>query len=484
VKETMGRLIPRGAEQRAGRAKLAWHVLLTCLLLAAAPAAPFARGQTTESHYVSNRVFRIPFGKKNPIDPRIQEIILYFATGSEQTYQYVATARPSDGGFLFRAPTDGWYSFATQTRDRDGQLSPSDLRGVLPDIRVCVDTQKPVITVQQVPAQDGSPVAIEWSVQDDNFDDLRADYRSVSGGEWYPLILPRTAKGSQGWTPVVRGSLEVQLQAIDKAKNKSGPQSVTVKPGEGTPGAPPPNPGGPGNVMHVKSKTFQLTYQLDNETVGPSKVERVDIWRIHQGRDWQKCRETGTPEGPASVTVDETGRWGFRLIPRSGVGLAERDPQRGDTPDIWVEVDDQAPKVKITNVAVGQGPDSGTLTVTWTASDTFLAYQPITISYATDPKGRWETLAKNQPHSGIYTCKPQDLTLPYQFYLKIEAVDEAGNVGEDKWSQPVKVDLKIPRIKHIEVKAGDNSASAPATIPPSRHPAIPTTSAGGLGLIP
>jgi hypothetical protein len=479
----MGRFIPRGAEPRAGRAKTAGHIVLACLLLATASEGLFAQGQTPESFYVSNRSFRIPFGQKGPLDPRIQEILLFVAGGSEQSYQYVTTARPSEKGFLFRAPADGWYSFATQTKDQDGRLSPADLRGVMPDIRVCVDTQKPVITAKQVAAPDGSPVAIEWSIQDDNFDDLRADYRSVNGGDaWIPLILPRTAKGVQGWTPAVRGPLEVQLQAIDKANNRALPLTITVKPGEGVPGAPPPDRGGPGNVMYVKSRKFNLTYQLDNETVGPSKVASVDIWKMHAGGNWQKCSETGTPEGPATVTVDASGRWGFRLIPRSGVGLAERDPQRGDPPDIWVEVDDQAPKVKVTNVVVGQGPDSGTLTVTWTASDTFLGYQPITISYATDPQGPWTSLAKNQQHSGVYTCRPQDLNLPFQFYLKVEAVDEAGNVGEDKWSQPVKVDLKIPRIKHIEVKAGETSASAPPSRgAPLATPVAPTGSQGRWG---
>ena len=99
--------------------------------------------------------------------------------------------------------------------------------------------------------------------------------------------------------------------------------------------------------------------------------------------------------------------------------------------------------MKVTNVVVGQGPDSGTLTVTWTASDTFLGYQPITISYSRRPARPVDRPEKNQQHSGVYTCKPQDLNLPFQFYLKVEAVDEAGNVGEEKWPQPVKVDLKI-----------------------------------------
>src|SRR5579871_6109631 len=98
----MGRFIPRGAEPRAGRAKTTWHVLLACVFLAAAPAGLFAQGHTPETYYFPNRVFRIPFGQKGPLDPRIQEVLLHVVSGSEQSYRYVESARPSDKGFTFR----------------------------------------------------------------------------------------------------------------------------------------------------------------------------------------------------------------------------------------------------------------------------------------------------------------------------------------------------------------------------------------------
>ncbi len=482
----MGRIIPRGAEPRTGRTQAVGHVLLTCALFAAAPAGLFAQGtDAVRTYWVPTRSFNIPFSTGT--DPRLVDMLLHVSTDNGQTYRHAASARPSDRRFFFQAQGDGWHFFIVQTRDRDNVLAPSDLRGAAPSIRVCVDTQKPVINLRQIPSQDGYPIAIEWSIQDANFDDLYAEYRSVNGGDWYPLFLPRTASGKHEWTPAVSGDLEVRLQAIDRAKNKAAPLTVTIKPDPRKAALSPVSQASPGDVKHVKNKTFQLDYQLDEGTIGPSDVKGVEIWKMHPGGPWQKCRETGSPKGPATVTVDTSGRWGFRLIPRSGVGLAEPDPRPGEAPDLWVEVDDRAPQVKITNVVVSPGADSGRMTVTWTASDPFLARQAITISYSPLEHEDWKVLEKCD-NSGSFSCEPQKIGLPYQFFIKVEAADEAGNVGADRWREPIKVDLKVPRIKRIEVKPGEArepSSAAPQTQRPySPLAAPPTKPAGALGGLP
>jgi hypothetical protein len=481
----MGRFLPRIAEARTGRTNAAWHVLLTCCLFAAAPGGVFGQGaDTNRTHWVPARSFNIPFGIPGN-DPRIVEVLLHVSTDN-QPYRYVAAARPSDRRFFFQAQGDGWYSFVVQTRDRDNLLTPANVNGAPPEIKVCVDTQRPVINVQAAQPQDGYPAAIQWTIQDANFEDVRADYRSVNGGEWYPLLLPRTASGRHDWTPAVAGDVEVRMQALDKAKNQAEPRSATVKPVATRPGAPLPNTGTPSDIRHVKNKTFQLDYQLDDSTVGPSDVKSVDIWRIRQGGPWQKCREAGPAKGPATVTVETTGRWGFRLIPRSGVGLAEPDPRPGDPPDLWVEVDDRAPQVHIVNVVVTPGADTGRMTVTWTASDPFLSRQPITISYSPNGQEDWRVIDKCE-NTGSFTCEPSKQNLPYQFYLRVQAVDEAGNVGEDKWREAVKVDLKVPRIKHIDVKPSDGQQQTQAPFapqaqsPPVRPAVSPKPSATNNG---
>jgi len=44
--------------------------------------------------------------------------------------------------------------------------------------------------------------------------------------------------------------------------------------------------------------------------------------------------------------------------------------------------------------------------------------------------------------------------LPYQFYVRVEAIDRAGNVGEAVTADRVKVDLSLPRAKILDVVPG------------------------------
>lgn len=451
---------------RAGGGTARRHVLLACCLIAIAPVGLFAQGtDNVRAYWVPTRTFKIPFNVEN--DPRITAVLLHVSENGRD-YRLAATEAPARRQFLFRADHDGNYSFIVQTRDQGNVLAPADLRGVPPSIRICVDTQKPVVHLEAA-KQQRWPAAIHWEIEDANFDDVRADYRSVNGGEWYPLLLPREAKKDFGWVPAVGGKLEVRLQARDKAGNMSEPSTVTVEPDPNSAKNPPPVEGTSGKdaieVKYVPSKRFQLDYEVDNESLGPSGVKSVDIWKMREGGHWQKCGDPGPPKGPVMVTVEAAGRWGFRLIPRSGVGLAEPDPRPGDRPNLWVEVDEQKPRVEINRLLVGQGAD---LTVSWTASDKFLAARPITIFYRGGEQGEWKEVERNLPNTGSYTFKPLDRDPQlYQLYIRVTAIDEAGNEGEAVSKESVKVDLKVPRIKQIKVGAstGDPQSRGPSPSP-------------------
>jgi hypothetical protein len=458
----MGRFIPRGDGAHGGRGKAVWLVLLTCCLFVAVSGTLLAQANDNiRTYYLPSRSFNIPFSIAEN-DPGTEEILNVSTDG--QTYRYVASARPFERRFHFTAPADGWYYFIVQTRDASGALTPENLRGVPPSIRVCVDTQHPVI--EELTADASSDTAlptIRWKISETNLKEIWADYRLASGGEWVPLFLPAQAQGQHTWKPSWGGELEVRVMAVDKADHRSEVRTLHLRVANNVTRMPPPqDPAGAGKVMFVKSKTFQLNYTLDDQTVGPSRVASVDIWKLHPGpgQGWRKCPEKGKPIGPATVSVETSGRWGFRLIPRSGVGLADRDPMPGDAPDVWVEVDDKPPLVKVTNVTVTPEPDGAYLTVYWKADDAFLHSMPITIFLAS-PQGKdWTPVARDLPNNGHWRQKIDDLKLGdrYEFDLKVTAIDEAGNTGENQWHDTVKTDLRIPRIKHIEVNPGGAAA--------------------------
>jgi hypothetical protein len=127
---------------------------------------------------------------------------------------------------------------------------------------------------------------------------------------------------------------------------------------------------------------------------------------------------------------------------------------------VWVEVDETKPQVRLLECQVGQGADAGTLTVCWTASDANLLERPVTISTAVSPEGPWTPIATAQCNSGKYVWQmPRDV--PYEFHVRVEASDRAGNVGCANTASPVRVDMALPRGTILGIDA-EKKAEPPA----------------------
>jgi len=280
----MGRFIPRDS------GKAVWVTLLACGLFAAAPVALLAQtGDGIRTYYSPARSFHIPFTLTDN-DPRI-EVLLNVSTDGRQ-YRPAGIARPNERRFYFSAPADGWYYFIVQTRDASGVATP-DLRNAAPSIRICVDTQAPVIEELAADASpDNSLPSIRWKITEANLKEIWADYRSTSGGEWVPLFLPVKEEGRHTWKPSWGGELEVRMQALDQAGHRSEVRMLRLRAADNVARMPPPpESAGPSKIMYVNSKTFQLNYTLDDQSVGPSQVASVDIWKLHPGQGWRKCSE-------------------------------------------------------------------------------------------------------------------------------------------------------------------------------------------------
>ena len=80
----------------------------------------------------------------------------------------------------------------------------------------------------------------------------------------------------------------------------------------------------------------------------------------------------------------------------------------------------------------------------------------MTLSYAEDPKGSWTPFAKDLPNDGFYSWKMES-TVPFQFYVRVEARDKAGNVGKADSADRIKVDLNQPKanVSGIEPASGN-----------------------------
>jgi len=204
----------------------------------------------------------------------------------------------------------------------------------------------------------------------------------------------------------------------------------------------------------VNSKRITLNYEIQEK--GPSGVSAVELWLTRDGQKWEKYpREQANPSGPFVFEVPDEGTYGFTLVVRNGVGLGAAPPHTGDPPQMWVEVDLTKPAVHYANTEVGRGPDIGTLTITWAAVDKNLAREPITLSYAVDDKGPWTPIEKNLENTGRYLWR-KGPGAPHRFFVKVEAVDKAGNVGDAVTIKPVLFDLALPKPRILGVEPSQN----------------------------
>jgi hypothetical protein len=441
------------------------------LFLPLTPSAAQQADPAPKVEYSRWRDFNIPFGTP---DSRIAKIHLYVSEDQGRTWTFRATAEPARGHrwFEFRADRDGWYWFAVQTADAAGQLNPLRVEPQTPpSMKVCVDSLPPKVTLQAIAAPAGQ-VGVAWVIQDENLNNLRQskpntlhlEYR-VSGRDlgWSPIAAEQRPVGQAFWNVAGSAPLEVHLRVADDAGNL-GETTATVTPGAAVSGgiaadAVAGRPA-PAKRQFTNSKRVNLKYGLQD--VGKSGVSVIEVWNTTDGRSWQLLKawkeipkELDRPQG-IPLTFDREGLYGFTLLPRSGVGRAAPGPQTGDEPQIWIEYDATPPVVRLSAVEVGRGEDDGKLLISWAAEDKNIdrADRCITLSYAEDLNGHWTPFAKDIPNDGFYSWK-MDATVPFQFYVRVEARDKAGNVGKADTLDRIKVDLNQPKanVNGIEARS-------------------------------
>lgn len=390
-------------------------------------------------------VFRIPY-QTDPSERRLREIQLYVSTDQGRTWQPYANVKPDEGFFTFTSARDGLYWFTVRTVDLEGRGYPQTLEGARAGLKVIVDTQVPALQLRALQPKDGS-VGVEWDIRDENLDlgSFVLEQRFAGTPDWSPLRVDPVAAGKYEWRPGTNGNIDVRLKIRDRAGNPAE-SKVSLSPGSQVTRLPDPPQHQPqpghANLRLVNSKRISLNYEIKEE--GPSGVSTVELWFTQDGRNWQKYGEDPTHRPPYVIDVNDEGVYGFTLVVKSGVGMSDRPPQVGDQPQVWVEVDLTKPNVRLNNVDVGRGSETGNLTITWTASDKNLGRQPINLSYAEHATGPWTPIAMNVENSGRYVWRmPQGI--PYKFYVRVEAADKAGNVNGDQTAKMVVVDLAQPK---------------------------------------
>ena len=132
----------------------------------------------------------------------------------------------------------------------------------------------------------------------------------------------------------------------------------------------------------------------------------------------------------------------------NGNGFGGRPPVPGEQPQLWIEVDTIAPTVQLKEVE--PSTNGGTIDLRWTASDKNLRSEPINLYYATRREGPWLPVARGLKNDGLYRWSfPRDMGP--QFFVRLEAVDMAGNLARCETSSAIVLDMTEPRASVIGV---------------------------------
>ncbi len=208
----------------------------------------------------------------------------------------------------------------------------------------------------------------------------------------------------------------------------------------------------PGSRKLINTLRAQIDYRLDS--VGPSGVGKVELFlTADNGQSWQPAGEDLDKRSPAEVDLPGEGIYGIRLVITNNHGFGGKHPVRGDAPHIVVESDVNAPSVVFRPIEMV--PQQASIDIHWTAQDNKqLAFDPISIYYRSRSDGAWAAIARNVKNDGQYRWAfPRDIG--GQFFLKIEAVDQAGNVARAE-SPAISLDLQVPNVEVVDVVGGRN----------------------------
>ncbi len=433
--------------------------------------ASFAQAPNSGIIYTRQPVFRIPFDTDADAR-RLQEVQLYVSEDLGQSWQKAGSVRPEERGFNFRAERDGLYWFTVRTVAWDGKQNPASLQGAQPQLRVFVDTHAPIVNLRQAPAREGM-MGVEWDIREDNLDlsTFSLEYRAPGSVEWIPLPVTPAATGQRYWTAGASGTADVRLRVRDLAKNENE-ANLTITPG-GAYSRSSSNSADPEANRYtsrtapatrwVNSKRISLNYKIEDK--GPSDVSAVELWFTRDGQKWERLEEPKRdPQPPYVFDVHDEGLYGFTLVIRNGVGLGAPPPRTGDPPQVWVQVDTTKPIVHWAAAEVGQGPDTGKLTITWKATDDKgFGPEPIKLSYAEDEHGPWTPIVANiDNNTGKYVWN-KGPGPPHKFWVQVEATDKAGNKGVALTPKAVLFDLSQPKGLILDIAPATREGPEPGT---------------------
>jgi hypothetical protein len=186
-----------------------------------------------------------------------------------------------------------------------------------------------------------------------------------------------------------------------------------------------------------KSRRFSWDYEPPRQPADGGRL-RVELWHTRDGGvTWQRTAVDEDGVSPIDVHLPAAGLYGFRLeIVAEAAAAAGEGPRSGDTPDTWLGVDEESPRVEILEAT--RDPAGEAITIRYHAQDPLLTPRSVRLLYSPHADGPWATIAERLENQGTHGWKP-DRGVPARVFVRIEAADAAGNAGSATTPEAVTV---------------------------------------------
>jgi hypothetical protein len=244
---------------------------------------------------LASRSFSIPF-TVDQSGARPVEVRLYVSHGPADQWQMLTHKSPDVAvpQFEFTADADGEYWFATRTIDAEGNPHPSD--DIQPQLKVYVDTTKPVVVLVADASAEGR---IETSLSVDDatpIKELVLRYVTEKAKEWQNVDAAKLlSDGSLHFLPQQSWErISMQLIATDEAGNQTVVNRLLQRPRVAE--LPKNRYGATNTPTHQATVQISRSRQVDSQTV-PDPIVQLD-------RNGNKQVQFQTDRTPAPIRTN------------------------------------------------------------------------------------------------------------------------------------------------------------------------------------
>lgn len=216
-------------------------------------------------------------------------------------------------------------------------------------------------------------------------------------------------------------------------------------------------------VQVVNRRQVRLEYEVVK--TGSSGIGTVEVYvTLDDGLNWSLAATEPVmipPTEAAGVGPQRLGVMlpltqegvvhGFTLVVKSKAGLGRPAPQRGEAPQIRVELDSTHPDASLLNVLADPNRREA-LVINYKATDRNLANMPVQLEWSERRDGPWNPVSEGEiANSGkfLWLVPTQ---VPPSVFMRLTVKDKAGNVAIAQTPEPILVDLHVPEFNVLGIQ--------------------------------